>query len=371
MPFCSALENHCCVDVRLNYRPCCHFDQLDNSRFPISLYSFKDYKNSNFFLKIKKEMEEGWSDGCQKCQKAEERGITSLRQTYNEKFSGTENQLEFIDIALSNTCNLTCKMCNDTYSSRWQSILQKSNSTKIFNINQPLKIQEKFKVSEIFKNLNLTHLKEIKYLGGEPFITREFKELLDFIKKENLIDKISFRCNTNCTFFPQKILNDLIKFKSIRIDFSIDGVDDLCNFVRTGKDWGTILSVVEKWLDFKTREKEKILINLHHTSNAYNLHQFDLIKKFAESKSINFNYYILGEPDFLSYQVLPRKYIYHLIESRKVTEIAVLRTLLNQGPQNKMLWKKFIQYTRKTDSIMGTDISKTIPKLSSYFTEII
>lgn len=369
MPFCSALENHCCIDVRLNYRPCCHFIRSDNDEFPISQYSFEDYKNSDFFLKLKRDMAEGWADGCQKCQKFEDNGIKSLRQIYNEKFSGEADRLEFIDIALSNTCNLTCKMCNDTYSSRWQSILKKTDSKKFFNISQTSDIQEKFSISNIFKNLNLTDLKEIKYLGGEPFITKELKELLNFLKKENLIDKVSFRCNTNCTFFPQKILDDLTKFKNIRIDLSIDGIDDLCNFVRTGKDWMTVSSVVDKWINFRNIHKEKVLINLHHTSNAYNLHQLDIIKKFAQSKKINFNYYVLSEPNFLSHRVLPKKYILYLIESRQLTEPSIIRILLNQQPQDKILWNKFIEYTRKTDEMLKTDISNTIPKLFEYFTK--
>lgn len=369
MPFCTALTNHCCVDIRSNYRPCCHFDQQFNQEFSIFDFSFDEYKNSQFFINLKKEMEEGWASGCHKCEKVENQGIKSLRQNYNEKFSGIDDRLEFIDMSVSNTCNLTCKMCNDLYSSRWQSVLAKTNDPQSATIAKKIITKKEFSVSDVFYNLNLKHLKEIKYLGGEPFITKEIKDLFNFLRKENIIDKISFRCNTNCTVFPKKLISELLGFQSIRIDLSIDGIDELCNFVRTGKGWKEVSEVVEQWIQLRNLHQDKIRLNLHHTSNAYNLHQFDIIQKFAESKNLNFNYYILRNPIFLSYQVLPKEYILEIIRSKKLTKLSLIRYLRNLGSQDITLWNAFIDYTRKTDLILNTNISDTIPELSKYFTK--
>lgn len=366
MPFCSALENHCCIDVRLNYRPCCHFDQALNQRFPIHLYSYKDYKSSDFFTDLKKQMKEGWAPGCFKCKHAEDRGIKSLRENYNEKFSGQSDKLEFIDISLSNTCNLTCKMCNNTYSSKWQSILDKNGKMKDFGFPAVVKSKDEISVKHIFNNLRLDDLKEIKYLGGEPFITKEFKELINFLKKEKIIHKISFRCNTNCTFFPNKMLKDLLLFKSIRIDLSIDGINDLCDFVRTGKDWNQVSRVVDQWTHQRDINKEKITLNLHHTCNAYNLHQNNLIADFAKEKNLKFNYYILSEPNYLDISVLPKNYVYELIESKKLTDNKIIKILLDREKFDTDLWQKFVNYTKTTDKILKTDIKKVIPELAKY-----
>lgn len=366
MPFCSALTNHCCIDVRSNYRPCCHFDQEHNQRFPVNLYSYEDYKSSDFFTELKNQMHEGWATGCFKCKHSEDRGIKSLRENYNEKFSGIPDRLEFIDISLSNTCNLTCKMCNNTYSSKWQSVVDKTNEMKVFNFTDNLSNKDNNSISKIFQNLNLDDLKEVKYLGGEPFITKEFRELIFFLKKRKIIDKISFRCNTNCTFFPNKILKDLLLFKNIRIDLSIDGIYDLCNFVRTGKDWKQVSNVVERWLEQRDINKDKIILNLHHTCNAYNLHQYDLIKNFAKEKNLKFNYYILSEPDYLNISILPKKYIYELIESKKLTNNKIIKVLLDRETLDENLWKRFVDYTKTTDRILETDIKTVIPELAKY-----
>lgn len=368
MPFCSALTNHCCINVRLNFRPCCHFDQEDHNNFSISDYSFEEYKNSKFFKNLKKEIETSWPDGCKKCKTAEDLGLKSLRQNYNEKFSGIDNQLEFLDISLSNVCNLTCKMCNNYYSSRWQAIIDKGVDLDKFNFDKNRQIEKIPSVSNLFKNIDLQHLKSIKYLGGEPFVTKEINEMIEFLKKANIIENVDFRCNTNCTVFPERIFEDLLKFKSIRIDLSVDGIYDLCNFVRTGKDWYQVLFTIEKWLEKYRLYKDKIIINLHHTSNAYNVHQFDLIKNFAKEKNIQFNFYILSTPQHLNYSVLPKNYINEIIESNELTDYKIIKILMNQKEQNLELWNKFVEYTTITDQLLKTDIHSTIPKLAKYIT---
>ncbi len=118
MPFCNALTNHMCITVAASWRPCCRFNN-----FPlvdINQVDFKSYQDSDFYKSIKSDMFSGWSSGCKKCKEEEERGQTSLREVLNKTLSGSSD-IEYVEISLSNNCNLRCVYCqNYQISQTWK-----------------------------------------------------------------------------------------------------------------------------------------------------------------------------------------------------------------------------------------------------------
>jgi MoaA/NifB/PqqE/SkfB family radical SAM enzyme len=365
MPFCSALTNHCCINVKQNYTPCCRFLDDQGNFFSINHYSLKDYKKTNFFINLEKEIEYRWPSGCSSCRSEEENNIISLRQRYNNRMSGKKDRLEFIELSTSNHCNLTCKMCNNDSSSKWQSVLDKNPElSKNYDFIQNIENKEKFLIEKVLENLDLEFLKTVKFLGGEPFITSEITDLIDFFIKKNVIGKINFRCNTNCTFYPKKLINKLLMFNSLEIHLSIDGTEDLCNFIRTGEEWNIVSIVIDQWLELR-KNNPKVKLVIHNTLQALNLHQFDKVKNFAKEKKIYFHYIILKNPLYLSLNVLPKEYINYLIESRLLTDEKMINFALN-SKYNKDLFEKFRSYIFETDKILGTDISKVIPNLNKF-----
>ena len=66
-------------------------------------------------------MEDGWDEGCLKCKKEEDMdNKSSMRQRLNKDFSGSN--IEFVEISVSNQCNITCRMCGPKFSSKWAEI---------------------------------------------------------------------------------------------------------------------------------------------------------------------------------------------------------------------------------------------------------
>jgi MoaA/NifB/PqqE/SkfB family radical SAM enzyme len=204
----------------------------------------------------------------------------------------------------------------------------------------------------------------VKYLGGEPFITPELDDLIEFFTEKALIEKIDFRCNTNCTFYPKKLIDKLLRFKSLRIDLSVDGMDELCNFIRTGEAWGKVSEVIEQWLSLRD-SNQRITLVLHHTSQALNLHQFDKIKKFAEDKKIHFSYSVLSHPRYLDFTVLPKSYVEDLIATETLIDKKLIDILKNTSYNNDNN-RKFVSYVRDTDRILKTDLKTVIPALHKY-----
>ena len=175
-------------------------------------------------------MKTDWHKGCYKCQEEETRGIKSMRSSYGELMSGNDNEVEFIDISLSKDCNLACKMCGPWASSTWNKLTK--DNEEIHEFQKPSNMSFSADIEKIFNGVNLKKLTTIKLLGGEPFITPQTKDLFEYLDANANLQNINFITNTNMTFFPDKLMKYLIKFKALGISLSIDGIDKINSYVR-------------------------------------------------------------------------------------------------------------------------------------------
>ena len=335
MPVCNALKNHMCVTVDASWRPCCRFNKFP--RVNINDVNFESYKSSEFYQKIISDMESGWAEGCNKCQQEEARGQTSLREVLNRDLSGSDD-VEYIELSLSNKCNLACKMCSPTYSTLWNDIVTKNEDLSNYHhtVVQPL-----INVDEVFSNVNLEKLKKIKYLGGEPFITPEIKKLFEYLEHKNIIQNIEFECNTNCTLFPDKWLKYLDKFRKVTIELSLDGIGSINDYVRFGKKWSDIEPNIFKWS--KHSKQSNVSLNIFSTVQAYNLHDMKNVKLLADSLKIKHYSSLLVVPNFLSVHVLPKKYLDEIKDDYNQKYYSSIHT-------NDSLFEEFKNYTSKMDN---------------------
>ena len=166
MPHCPKLYNHACIQLPGYYKPCCIY-RLDPAIPPVwaNDTSIAEYKNSKFIKRIKKEMKVGWHSGCLKCYEDEKAGRTSQRL---EQRTDTEEKIKYIEVSLSRECNLSCKICNPDFSTKWEAIYNSSNEIKKFMTIWPP--TPDLNLDTVFNNLDISELVKIKYLGGEPFI---------------------------------------------------------------------------------------------------------------------------------------------------------------------------------------------------------
>ena len=107
-------------------------------------------------------MTDGWAEGCKKCMKEEQRGHNSLREQMNKNFSGTTD-LEYIEISLSNKCNLACKMCAPTYSTLWNKLVEQKFSTE--KISSLLLYSLRSMCQVFFADVDLSKLKKNQVFG--------------------------------------------------------------------------------------------------------------------------------------------------------------------------------------------------------------
>jgi molybdenum cofactor biosynthesis enzyme MoaA len=345
MPYCAALDKQVNIDIKGSWRPCCRFS--DDRSHPTENINLKEYKDSFYFQDIKMSMEDGWHDGCKKCKEEESIGVSSYRQRMN-KILKDDNY--YLDISLSNECNLTCRMCSADYSTAWNRLLNANPNLKQFHT---ISNRKPNRIQSIVKDIDISKVTHLKYLGGEPFITPEINDIFECFKDH--LHKITFIVATNCTYFPKRYINFLSKFKSIDLCLSLEGIGEINEYIREGNQWETILKTFEQW-----KQLSNIDFYIISTVQAYNIHDISNIHYFAKENNINLKLHKLNKPEYLSLNVLPEDYLRSIEDNHN-------RTWISTTNFDPILFEKFKKFTLIMDKATGKSIEKTIPKLFYFF----
>jgi organic radical activating enzyme len=354
MPRCNALINHAVVNMEGNWKPCCRFRDL-SANFNTEEHTLKQYKESEYFSNIIDEMKNSWHPGCKKCEMDEKINKKSLRMKMNDELSGN-NGIEYLELSLSKQCNLHCRMCNSAFSSSWVDLIKKNPEiSDLTYISHPINLS----LENIFKDLDITRLNRIKYLGGEPFITTEIRDLFELLDSKGMIENIEFEIVSNCTLFPKKLIKYLKRFRKLRLFLSIDGIGSVNEYIRDGKSWNDIITNIEKWKEYKSKHDNIIIFSLT-TVQAYNLHQISKLKNFAKEHGIIFQTHMLWGPDQLSIHALPTEYLKEIRDNENCNLVDIAKF-------DPLLFEKFKNYTLSLDKVMKKDIKDFIPELYKYF----
>lgn len=353
MPKCYFLENHACITVDGRYRPCCVFT-TDDLLPSVNDYSINEYKQTDEFVNLKKIMDtKKWHPGCIKCKNDEKNNIKSHR--LQSKDYGN-NGITYLELSLSNKCNLTCKFCGPTASSKWADLID--NNLELKDLFYKKKSVKNLPFKKIFKDIDLSKLRKLKYLGGEPFITPEIKELCNYLEEEGVIGNIELLVATNCTFFPKKWIEQISKFKKITIGLSIDGFGKSNEYSRTGSDWHTVETVSKQWKSISTKNKQ-FHVYIASTISALTVHNYSDLVKWAKLNNIRLETNICYTPNHLSFSALPDNYKYSILDNYN-------KNLLKNTKFNNDDFSKFKEYIKKTDAVQNIKIDDYIPKLAEY-----
>ena len=282
---------------------------------------------------------------CEVCWHNEDSGIVSNRQQWEEdNWNEFANEIEvnddysvnnspkWIELKVSNFCNLKCIMCS-THSSY----------KRVKDLDIITKYQEKghetrlLRPTTLFNSLNewpelWEHVHTLQFTGGEPIINQEHYDLLDSIP-QHLKHKIKLRYASNLSHIKFKKY-DLVKiwneFKTVNIKISMDGVGDVYNFIRQDGDWDNVYANMmvldsEPTIDVAAG----ITIQSH---NIYHMPEFYDFWKHSDIKLRFIRANILQTPRYLAPSVWPEEYREAIINK--------LKGALNEHPE----MQKFITY---------------------------
>lgn len=293
--------------------PCCRFLYHDPK---LEIDPGKAPHEQPIFHSLKKQMLSGMAPtGCERCFTEEKYNVLSKRLRTNlskpqfEIPDSTESdhaEITHIDWHLGNLCNLRCITCAPVHSSSWNIDAQSAGYDP-----QPTQTTD---VNLIKPYIN--SLEKLLIVGGEPIINNQFVEIIELIEKANRSSFVEITVSTNLTIYPNEhVLRILSRFKKVRLEISIDAIEQRNEFIRYPSKWPILNSHVSRLLAWST-QFENVDVILTTVVSAYSLGGIqDLLDWWVEKlnaadlgpepKYLFLNY--LKAPWFQSANVLPMK----------------------------------------------------------------
>lgn len=247
---------------------------------------------------------------CWRCWDAEKDGAMSYRQVLKQDKAHRYTPLDFVkvpevlEIKFSNLCNLKCIMCSSNCSSLWERDMPLDESK--FG---KYRGEEVSKAILEYTDRNYKDIKTFQLFGGEPVIIKDFDKLFDIILSKPVSDgkkTISFSTNMYYndvirTQFEDKIEALLDKGHDLFMRFSIDGMYEQGEYVRTGMNWErfekNVDSFMERFQDRPNLGRMRCNIALNITNLVY----LDKIMQFLGKKNYNLvepHYNYVHKPEY-------------------------------------------------------------------------
>lgn len=253
------------VDPDGSIKPCCeslyHFTKDDGSKFNLGADKIEDIYNSTDFLNMRTSMLKGNPVlGCESCYKNEAVTGRSSRTKNNAhwKIKFTEPtadiNIKYFDLRFGNLCNLMCRSCNPRNSSQLEKELKSLSHTNISNYIAPgydYDINQWYLTDTFDKNME-SQINNISWLyitGGEPTIVEKNIEFLEKLITSGRSKSITLSFNTNMTNTKPKFYELIKEFKKVICIASIDGYDDMQEYLRYPSDWNQIDNNFKKLID--------------------------------------------------------------------------------------------------------------------------
>ena len=165
--------------------------------------------------------------------------------TYEEDISSDTIPIRFLEITTSNICNQMCVTCSGKYSSKWAPYEQMAVDSGLDWRNENHKFHtETYKMTtkDVDKVLELVPgLQHLTIKGGEPFADPNNIKILKKLADTNPSCRVEI-C-TNFQLVTNTVIELLHRIKEVHIQASIDGVDELYNWIRGGNFKKTVNNI--------------------------------------------------------------------------------------------------------------------------------
>lgn len=283
--------------------PCCTFrgERPDSN-------TVDEYLNSEWLKNLKRDLLGGIQHpGCFNCWRKEDRGEQSQRTEKLLKHGFvTEGPIRELFLSFGNICNKACNICRPQRSSliakEHKQVERDSVYWRYRYSDNPKWLSKDFsgmyldKIEDYYTALSSADV--IIFDGGEPFITRQCDLILDYMLDNDMTDK-HVKAVTNGSV-RQDQLDKLSQFNKCSFHLSIDGVDDLYEFVRPPHSW-------EWWCEQHDRIKS-YSVNLTYACvvHAFNIHQLgSILDYFLDQNAEHFYFSAINDQDHLLPIVVP------------------------------------------------------------------
>lgn len=345
---------------------------------------------------------------CVECHHLERNGIMSSRQWENKVWADViddvvanasandweiDQPLQF-DFRLGNLCNLQCQMCNKEAShlvsveraTMVQSGLGANHPDWDGNIaNKKEALLQPGIEWESFERM-LPYARKIKLIGGEPTVATDMFKLLDIATSSGHAEHIELSFYTNITNMQDKWLDQLAKFEKVIVNCSLEGMEDMNDYLRPPSKWASVWKNFDKLVKFSdTKEGKRIKVrvttvnqitNALHTATFWKfMHDYQMTSNRGIGMSTN----QLVEPAYYSMAHAPewlkeeqREQILEFLKSignsphfEQYEEPLMELVNFSLDPEHKYdanIMRQYVQITENYDRFRQHDITKVSPE---------
>lgn len=234
-----------------------------------------------------------------------------------------------------------------------------------------IKIEKTDRFDEILEEIRqyVNNVHTIEIIGGEPLMMLDHYRLLDMLIETGQSQEIELQYVTNLTklqHMNKNFLDYLDKFKKIKINVSVDGIKEQCEWIRYGTKWDEL---VENIHTIRQYDKIKLsiafcasLLSVEQTIATYDYFALDGIR-------VEMSDAIVTNPRQLNPKNLPNEVKEPLIRELKYHPQHkkfgnIIKTL--EQERNEEEFQTAIAYINMLDIHRGTDSAQLFPSLATY-----
>lgn len=407
--FCILPWMHINVGLPDVYRPCCNtgkaYRNNNNKEITINDYSFKEAFNGPEIKLLREQLNNGERPSiCDVCWKKEDAGISSEREFFNgayttswfeEQADGitltgsrtpnysklTKPTLKFLDMEFDNICNLQCRMCSQHSSDQiWKTfdlLTERGLPIPTSLQNHDRSNQYKYKPEEkkqYAKEMIAEGIDTFKVTGGEPMLSKDFLEIIDFCVDNGFAEDMILRITSNGTKFSKTILDKLKAFKLVRLTISVDGTGNTYEYIRYPFTWKQIDKRLKEIMSHPwIRTEYSCVVQAYNWLNIHELINYVSTNGNTSYNYINFDFKMnpLGSefspeylPDWILDEGLDRIQKVAL-KNKAFDQIVDFENFVEHSKQNRLPDN---QLERKWDLLYETTINYDIVRNQSYKT---
>jgi len=251
---------------------CC----ISNDRHSIEEQNILSYWHSAKMNKVRTNMLNGTGEehDCSSCFYKEKEIGVSKRLDEIKKNPHFRKPLSFpshLQLKINNVCNLKCIMCSPQYSSKWNEDVDKFVSMRPGLVSTTFEEIDKNylkKILFLFIHNKTIMPKQLELYGGEPMLAKDFWHLVQGFDMK-ILRNIIFRANINGTILTEEQIKTLWKFEKNILNISVDGIEDVFEFVRYPAKWNVVNKNINRLREEKKKKPSKFVLNMFFTLSSF------------------------------------------------------------------------------------------------------
>ena len=375
--------------------------------------------NNDAMRRIRKQVLTGKrAPECEPCFQLEDQGVESLRQRHikdtipESRINLYPNALEDLhsemtmpfkfptmEIKLNNLCNLKCRMCNPLDSTSWQDwdqvvpFYKKENNYLVPTVEGLVKKPGQYigpfddtdNWWSSFEKL-LPHFKRVEFAGGEPLMDPQHYKILDMLKPYGKNMELKYATNgTTLGINKGRTIHDYWPhFRSVAVNISMDGINDVYNYIRTNSDFNLVEHNIKEIQGIPNVSR---IVGAFTVQAGNILQAAECIDYFINKLGIIFYSHRVSYPNCLSAQVLPND-----LKALAITKLLAVKSQIDtwepikknpllgkvthqqiqdninylQAKDMNHLWKDFVDFNLNLDKTRNQSLLDVVPEFRLY-----